>query len=130
MYEVRKIIERGAVRKIICTMQSDDGTMAQRVAAWRDRYFADLQNCPFSQADTEMHEGMIALTDNRHLVKFYRECCNQMELFRQKTEECENRIEKSQNGASAADRKHLRTGCPDGGVHCGCAFEPGGGRGV
>lgn len=38
---------------------------------------------------------MIALTDNRHLVKFYRECCNQMELFRQKTEECENRIEKA-----------------------------------
>ena len=95
MYEVRKMIEREAVRKIISTMQTDDGTMAQKVAAWRDRYFADLQSCPFSQADTEMHEGMIALTGNRHLVKFYRECCNQMELFRQKTEECENRIEKA-----------------------------------
>lgn len=95
MYEVRKMIEREAVRKNISTMQTDDGTMAQKVAAWRDRYFADLQSCPFSQADTEMHEGMIALTGNRHLVKFYRECCNQMELFRQKTEECENRIEKA-----------------------------------
>lgn len=40
------MIEREAVRKIISTMQTDDGTMAQKVAAWRDRYFAGFTELP------------------------------------------------------------------------------------
>lgn len=96
IYEIRKMIEQEAVRKVIGTLKRGDQQMEQRVAAWKDRYFNGLQGQrPFSEVDSEMHLGLIALTDNQHLVKLYQECCNQMELFRQNTDEYENRIEKA-----------------------------------
>lgn len=39
---------------------------------------------------------MVALAGNQHLMKFYRECCNEMELFLQKTEECASRMDYAQ----------------------------------
>lgn len=94
IYEIREIIERAVINQVINLLKSGDSGIQERVAAWKERYLQGVDDhMIFSEVDMRMHNELIGMADNARLLKIYKETCNQMILFRENTDEHENRIQ-------------------------------------
>lgn len=94
IYEIREIIEKAIINQVIDKLEDGDCEIQERVASWRERYLQGVaEHMIFSEVDLRMHNELIGMTDNARLLKIYKESCNLMILFRENTDEHENRIQ-------------------------------------
>ncbi|MFU0833374.1 MAG: hypothetical protein ACFWUC_10640 [Oscillospiraceae bacterium] len=93
IYEIRSIIEKNAIKKIISAIQSGDEEIRNKMNHIRQIYVSGTKSdMLFSDIDRQMHDDIIYLNGNNRLFDIYKTCCNLMMLFRQDTDEYQNRI--------------------------------------